>query len=112
MAADETGCDEATWLRLKAAIEESRLSTRKRFREVTTMATEKAVTLLSLDDCKARTALRKTLVTLGFTVTEKRCPRSTAEWVPFPVLLLASGSGYYGRAAIEMFMRQELLDGR
>lgn len=31
--ADDSGYDEATWLRLKAAIDESRPSTRKRFRD-------------------------------------------------------------------------------
>lgn len=73
------------------------------------MATEKAVTLLSIDECGARVALRDALVGLGFAVTEKRCPRSTSQWVPFPILLLPSvygsmGSGYYGRAAIELFL--------
>lgn len=71
------------------------------------MATEKAVTLLSLDDCKARAALREALVELGFTVTERRCPRSAADWVPFPILLLPlAGSGYYGREAIKGFLKR------
>lgn len=70
------------------------------------MATDKRVTLLSLAGDELYAVLRNGLIELGFTVTERVCPRSTSDWVPFPVLLLSSGSGYYGCEAIEGFLKR------
>lgn len=53
---------------------------------------------------RASATARAALEALGFTVVEKLCPPSTADWVEFPFIREPSGSAYYGAEGIAVFL--------